>query len=49
VAAGAVVAVAAGFGAGVAASGSSPPHAATASKIAASTAEIANGNLRLNM
>ncbi len=49
VGAGAVVPVAAGFGAVVATSGSSPPHAATASTIAASTAGIANGNLRLNI
>ena len=47
--AGAVVAVAAGFGAVVATSGSSPPHAATASTIAASTAGNASGKLRLNI
>ncbi len=49
VGAGAVVPVAAGFGAVVATYGSSPPHAATASTIAASTAGIASGKLRLNM
>ena len=47
--AGAVVAVTAGFGAVVATPGSSPPHAATASTIAASTAGIASGKLRLNI